>query len=81
MPTIEVSIPDQVEGEITRLVESDEFVSREEAIESLLSMGISSYTDVSDTEADLGPETFSNVLEEQVDPAMRDEIDEGDYTP
>ena len=27
MPTIEVSIPDQVEGEITRMVESDEFLT------------------------------------------------------
>ena len=80
MPTIEVSIPDQVEGEITRMVESDEFVSREEAIESLLSMGISSYTDFSDSEAEFGPEPFSNVLDEQVDPAMRDEMDD-DYAP
>ncbi|CQH55842.1 MULTISPECIES: DUF7120 family protein [Halobacterium] len=43
MPQIEVNIPDQIEMQIAQLVEQGEFVSREEAVEQLLSSGIRAY--------------------------------------
>jgi len=43
MPTVEINIPDQIEMQIAQLVEQGEFVSREEAIEQLLSSGIRAY--------------------------------------
>jgi Arc/MetJ-type ribon-helix-helix transcriptional regulator len=43
MPQVEVNIPDQIEMQIAQLVEQGEFVSREEAVEQLLSSGIRAY--------------------------------------
>ena len=49
VPTIEVSIPEEVLSEFERLVEQ-EFVNRDEAIEQLLTAGVDAYT--RDYEAD-----------------------------
>ncbi|MFC7165769.1 DUF7120 family protein [Halospeciosus flavus] len=43
MPTVEINIPDHIEMQIAQLVEKGEFVSREEAVEQLLSAGIKAY--------------------------------------
>lgn len=54
MPTVEVNIPDQIEMQIAQLVEQGEFVSREEAIEQLLSSGIRAYKTSGPTEDEEG---------------------------
>ncbi|MFB6096517.1 MAG: CopG family transcriptional regulator [Haloferacaceae archaeon] len=74
MPKIEVSLPDRIDGDIDQLVSQGEFVNREQAIEELLSMGVSAY----DTGSQSGrtreeDELFSQAVEDQQDPAMRDE--------
>ena len=43
MPKVEVNIPDHIEMQIAQLVEQGEFLSREEAVEDLLSAGIRAY--------------------------------------
>jgi Arc/MetJ-type ribon-helix-helix transcriptional regulator len=43
MPPVEVDVPDHIEMQIAQLVERDEFVSREEAVEELLSSGLKAY--------------------------------------
>jgi len=43
MPKVEINIPDHIEMQIAQLVEQGEFLSREEAIEDLLSAGIKAY--------------------------------------
>lgn len=74
MPDIEVSLPDRVDTEIDRLVDQGEFLNREQAIEELLSMGMSAYeTTGSSTEDD---EWVMQNVEDQTDPAMQDDIDE-----
>ena len=80
MPKIEVSLPDRIDGDIDQLVSQGEFVNREQAIEELLSMGVSAY----DTGGQSGrtreeDELFSQTIEDQQDPAMRDEGGDG-YT-
>lgn len=76
MPEVEVSLPDRIDSEIARLVEQGEFLNREQAIEELLSMGVSAYapTDSNDEpEQDL----FTQMTEDQKDPAARtDDTDE-----
>jgi Arc/MetJ-type ribon-helix-helix transcriptional regulator len=77
MPTAEVSLPDKLDSEITQLVEQGEFLNREQAIESLLSMGITVYDDTTSTSDDTTEEVFSQRAEEQHDPA-RDDGSAGD---
>ncbi|HMB49427.1 ribbon-helix-helix domain-containing protein [Natronoarchaeum rubrum] len=74
MPNIEVSLPDRVDTEIDRLVDQGEFLNREQAIEELLSMGMSAYeTTGTSTEDD---EWVMQNVEDQTDPAMQDDVDE-----
>jgi len=43
MPQVEITIPEHLEMQIAQLVEAGEFLSREEAIEDLLSTGLKAY--------------------------------------
>jgi Arc/MetJ-type ribon-helix-helix transcriptional regulator len=43
MPKVEITIPEHLEMQITQLVEQGEFMSREEAVEELLSTGLKAY--------------------------------------
>ena len=75
MPEVEVSLPDRIDSEIARLVEQGEFLNREQAVEELLSMGVSAYTTTESTdkpEEDL----FTQMTDDQTDPAARTDDDE-----
>jgi Arc/MetJ-type ribon-helix-helix transcriptional regulator len=76
MSKIELSLPDRIDSDIRRLVEQGEFVNRDQAVEELLSMGMSAYNTTSTD--DSGPEEnlFSQAVEDQQDPAAR--TDSGD---
>lgn len=50
MAEIEVDIPTRLDTEIDQLVDEGEFLSRQEAIEDLLSTGLQSYSVESDEE-------------------------------
>jgi Arc/MetJ-type ribon-helix-helix transcriptional regulator len=77
MPEIEVTLPDRIDGEIDRLVESGEFLNREQAVEELLSMGVSAYDVTTEDGREEEPnEMFSQTVEEQQDPAMQEDTDE-----
>jgi len=56
MPTVELNIPDHIEMQIAQLVEQDEFVSQEEAVEQLLAAGIKAYKTSGPMEEDHGME-------------------------
>jgi len=43
MPKVEITIPEHLEMQIAQMVEQDEFLNREEAIEELLSTGLKAY--------------------------------------
>lgn len=76
MPKVEVTLPDQVESEISRLVEQGDFLNREQAVEELLSKGLSAYDTGGDDSPTVEEEVFTQTLDEQRDPAMRDEGDD-----
>jgi Arc/MetJ-type ribon-helix-helix transcriptional regulator len=78
MPKVEVSLPDRVETEIDRLIEQGEFVNRDQAVEELLTMGVNAY-DVEEEDAVPGADEdlFSQTVEDQQDPAMTDDPDDG----
>lgn len=78
MPEVEVSLPDRIDSEIARLVEQGEFLNREQAVEELLSMGVSAYAPT-DTTDEPDQDIFTQMTEDQQDPAARG--DDGDeYT-
>lgn len=77
MPRVEVTVPDRLVSEVDRLVESDEFVNREEAMEELLSVGLSAMS--GPVEEDTPDNPFTQAVEDQQDPAQLDEPDD-DYT-
>ena len=78
MSEVEVSLPDRIDSEIARLVEQGEFLNREQAIEELLSMGVSAYAPAETTD-DPDENLFTQMTDDQQDPAARS--DDGDeYT-
>jgi Arc/MetJ-type ribon-helix-helix transcriptional regulator len=81
MPKVEVSLPDRIESEIARLIEQGEFVNRDQAVEELLTMGVSAYDVEEDEEATVAEEDlFTQTVEDQQDPAMQDEPQDDGYT-
>lgn len=75
MSKIKVSLPDQVDSDIQRLVEQGEFLNRDQAVEDLLKRGISAYqTTTESTEDTLDEEIFDQTASEQQDPAMQDDF-------
>lgn len=78
MPTVEVSLPEDVYTKLERMTE-EEFVSREAAVEELLSMGLDAYTrDTGEevTETDMADEFADDMWDTAEDPGMREEDDD-----
>ena len=75
MPETEVTLPDRVTSDIDRFIDSGEFLNWDQAVEELLTLGISAY---STTEEPTEESVFQNHATEQKDPAMEDsDQDEG----
>lgn len=79
MPSVELSLPDRIDSEIDRLVAEDEFLNREQAVEELLSMGVSAYAP-SEESADDQENLFTQMTDDQQDPAAREEDQGDEYT-
>jgi len=76
MPTAEVSLPDDVDIEIRQLIEEGEFINRDQAVEELLSLGVSAYTTDESANQTTDEDLFTQVVDDQQDPAMRNEADD-----
>ena len=77
MATFEIPISDRIDSEIDRLVQQGEFLNREQAVEELLTMGVSTYSTPNETEDGLDDGLFSQVTDDQQDPAQRDDLNDG----
>lgn len=73
MPLVEVSLSKQLDVEIDRLVEQDEFVNREQAIEALLTNGLSVYDSADQPSPEMTDDVFTQAVDDQQDPAMGDD--------
>lgn len=73
MTKIEVSLPDQTENEIRRLVEQGEFINWDQAVEKILARGISAYDVPDDSEAEFDDDMVDSITRDQQDPAMKDD--------
>lgn len=75
-----MQLSDRVDQEIDRFVDQGEFLDRENAIEELLTRGISVYEETSGGSDDVpGEDVFTSAVDEQQDPAMRDDPGADDY--
>jgi len=80
MADIGIDLPDRILTEIDRLVEQGEFLNRDQAVEELLGMGVSAYETTTDEPIEgVGDDPFSQAVDDQQDPAMRDEDLGGGY--
>jgi Arc/MetJ-type ribon-helix-helix transcriptional regulator len=77
MPTFEVSLPDKIDTDIQSLVDQGEYLNREQAVEDLLSRGISAYQTTADTSDEGFDDAFAEGFDDQQDPARRDDTDDG----
>ncbi|WP_435157867.1 ribbon-helix-helix domain-containing protein [Haladaptatus sp. DFWS20] len=69
MVSLEVALPDRIESDIDRLVEQGDFLNREQAIEELLSLGLSAQETGDESEEELDEDLFTQAVDEQQDPA------------
>ena len=78
MPTVEVSLPTDLEAEFER-VASEEFVNEEEAAEELLRLGIDAYSHGSgdEVEPDFAEEYADEMFDTAEDPGERFDDDTG----
>lgn len=70
MPTVEVTLPKELDAELDYLVEDGEFVSRDEAVADLISMALTTYAEDSVPDP-VGEDLFLQTIAEQQDPAAR----------
>lgn len=80
MSKIEISVPDGIASEIDHLVEQGEFLSRDQAVEELLSRGVSAYDVEDDDPEGLDQDLFTQAVEDQQDPAQQKDPSEGGPT-
>ena len=73
-------MPDRIDSEIDRLVHEGEFLNREQAVEELLSMGVSAYAPTEDEDQEESEELFTQMTDDQQDPAARQDDQGDDYT-
>lgn len=78
MTKVTVSLSDQIESDLQRLVDQGEFISRDQAIEDLLSRGLSAYQPVDESSDEMDETLFDRVTDEQQDPALQDDEQGGD---
>jgi len=77
---LKVSLPDQTESEIQRLIDQGDFLNRDKAVEELLTLGISAYETTDDETDELSDTAFNTPANEQQDPALQGEEQDDGYS-
>ncbi len=80
MSRVKISLPDQTDSEIQRLVDQGEFLDRDKAVEELLTLGISAYEVTDDDPDEFSENAFNTPANEQQDPALQGEEQDDGYT-
>lgn len=71
MADTEVTLPDRVTTDIDRFVESGEFLNWDQAVEELLTLGLSAYQDEAEPVDE--ESVFTGTVDDQQDPAIADD--------
>ncbi len=69
MVTFEVNLPDRIDSNVDRLVDQGDFLNREQAIEELITLGISSHAPVNEVDEEMADNLFTQAVDDQQDPA------------
>lgn len=80
MPSTEIDLADRIDTDIDQLVDQGEFVNRDQAVEELLTLGLSAYGPTEEETDQPGEDVFNQHLDEQQDPAAMGD-DTGDDRP
>lgn len=76
MADVELTLPDRLDSQIDRFVEQGDFLNRERAVAELLSMGLAAYETTDTSPEEQADDLFTQAVEDQQDPAVRDEGDD-----
>lgn len=79
MSKLELTVSARVHDEIERLVDRGEFLNREQAIEELLTMGVSVY-DTEESAEETDEQIFTQTTDDQQDPARLDDEPDDEFT-
>jgi Arc/MetJ-type ribon-helix-helix transcriptional regulator len=81
MARVEVELSDRVQTDIEQMVAQGEFINWDEAVEALLTRGVSAYGPAEEAETEAaGEDIFQQSVADQQDPAMRDEPGNDEFT-
>ena len=79
MSDTKVNLPDRIDSEIDRFVQQGEFINRDEAVEELLTLGLTAFDTDDDPGREPGEDLFTQATDDQVDPAADTDPDD-EYT-
>jgi len=79
MSEIRLDLPDRIDSEIDRFVNQGEFINRDEAVEELLTLGLTAFDVEEDTGREPGEDLFTQATDDRHDPAA-DTDPEDEYT-
>lgn len=74
-----IDLPDRIDSEIDRFIQQGEFINRDEAVEELLTLGLTAFDVDEDPGREPGEDLFTQTTEDQVDPAADMDPDD-EYT-
>lgn len=69
MVTFEVDLPDRIDSDIDRFVDQGDFLNREQAIEELLTLGVSAHAPTGEGDEEMTDSLFTQAVNDQQDPA------------
>ena len=69
MVTFEVNLPDRIDSNVDRLVDQGDFLNREQAIEELITLGVSSHAPANEVDEEMADNLFTQAVDDQQDPA------------
>ena len=79
MSNMKINLPDRIDSEIDRFVQQGEFINRDEAVEELLTLGLTAFDTNDDPGREPGEDLFTQATDDQVDPAADTDPDD-EYT-
>jgi len=79
MAKLEIELPDRIENDIDQMISQGEFVNWDEAVEKLLSRGVSAYGPAEEQQEQAGEDLFTQSVSDQQDPALNDDVQDDEY--
>jgi len=74
-----IDLPDRIDSQIERFIQQGEFINRDEAVEELLTLGLTAFDVDEGTGHAPGEDLFTQATDDQIDPAA-DMYPDDEYT-